>query len=60
MNIDGWIGNQLLDHLSEPLSTYAHGFPFFIGIEDVCQSRTAVLWSETAFSEGDASVEPIW
>jgi hypothetical protein len=49
MNIDGWIGNQLLDHLSEPLSTYAHGFPVFVGIEYVCQSRTAVFTVRSRF-----------
>jgi len=57
MNIDGWIGNQLLDHLSEPLR-HTPTVPLFSS-----ESRTFVnpeplfLWSEAAFSEGDAQVE---
>src|ERR1700693_4072717 len=29
MNIDGWIGNQLLNHLSEPAEYTRQRFPFF-------------------------------
>jgi hypothetical protein len=29
MNIDGWIGNQLLNHLSEPAQYTCQRFPFF-------------------------------
>jgi hypothetical protein len=29
MNIDGWIGNQLLNHLSEPAEYTRQWFPFF-------------------------------
>ena len=57
--MDGWVGDGLLDHLSGPLSTGARGFPFFIGIESVCQSRTTILWLETAFFSPIGAPNPL-